>query len=233
MYERHLNASLWACCLVSVLNDSCSVSDPAASVCLGWLVESFVGEKRHRGSGSLLGGDLHTWSWMIKILWHFNPWGKSLGIVGEMHHGKIGKLIIKKGEEFIITQRRDEILVYSFYIIEGKDLLATYATWGLSSTHIQQFKLGLHNVQSTNEVTEIKLLPLQRRRMRRCGFPRDRMLFMPGVVHPELRRDCSLLKTCRLFLLKKFKCLQWTVGVPSLHKLRAYQFDFNNTAHCL
>lgn len=126
MYEHHLNASLWACCLVSVLNDSCSVSDPAASVCLGGPVESFVGEKRHRGSGSLLGGDLHTWSWMIKILWHFNPWGKSLGMVREMHQGKIGKLIIKKGEEFMSTQRRDKILVYSFYIIQGKDRLATY-----------------------------------------------------------------------------------------------------------
>lgn len=47
-------------------------------------------------------------------------------MVGEMHHGKIRNLIIKKGEEFMITQRRDKILNYSFYIIEGKDLPATY-----------------------------------------------------------------------------------------------------------
>lgn len=46
-------------------------------------------------------------------------------MVGEMQ-GKIRKLIIKKGEEFMITQRRDKILVYSFYIIQGKDRLSTY-----------------------------------------------------------------------------------------------------------
>lgn len=46
-------------------------------------------------------------------------------MVGEMHHGKIRKLIIKKGKEFMITQR-DKILVYSFYIIQGKDLPAYF-----------------------------------------------------------------------------------------------------------
>lgn len=48
--DGHLNASLWACFLVSELKATGSSAERKATFRLGELVECLAGEKRHRGS---------------------------------------------------------------------------------------------------------------------------------------------------------------------------------------
>lgn len=57
--------------------------------------------------------------------------------------------------------------------------------------------------------TEIQVLPLQGSGVGGRGNPRDRMLFVRGLGHSELRRDCSLQKTCPLFAFAPGKKIKY------------------------
>lgn len=108
----------------------------------------------------------------------------------------------------------------------------------MSSTNSQKFKPGLPSVNITNNVkesenlmsyqvwTETKDLPLQGSGVRGCGHPRDRMLFVRGLGHSQLRRDCSLQKTYPLFAFVPVKKIKYAFskgrGGPLVDTLTAY-----------